>query len=234
MDDTKVYTIFGTKSLTIHTSLLEHEYHPVLDESKQIHKEGIQQYQSWIGSLLWVISLGSFIIQCNVILMPKLRTTPFQGNLHSLTRSYGHPLCFKDVKVRFQMHPYAVNVDDPPEELQNSTEDPDLLENDADDPPERLQSSINDPDLLVNDDDYPNLQTIVDHTIMSPNHDNFIHCEKRSDYEEIKEQLPTNTPSPLGEPVILSNYVHENLMHDDLTENLTKPTMRSARKFCPQ
>lgn len=98
----------------------------------------------------------------------------------------------------------------------------------------KKEDTINDPDLLVNDADDPDLQTIVDHTIMSLNHDNFIHCEKSLDYGEIKEKLPTNRLSPFGEPVMLRNYVDANLMHDELTENLNKPLMTSARKFCPQ
>ena len=36
-------------------------------------------------------------------------------------------------------------------------------------------------------------------------------------YGEIKEQLPSNAPKPLGKPVVLTHYVDANLMHDVLT-----------------
>ena len=36
-------------------------------------------------------------------------------------------------------------------------------------------------------------------------------------YVEIKEQLPSNAPKPLGKPVVLTHYVDANLMHDILT-----------------
>ena len=50
--------IFGKRPATNVSSPLEHGDHPELDDSELLDEEGIQIYQSLIGSLQWSISLG--------------------------------------------------------------------------------------------------------------------------------------------------------------------------------
>ena len=38
--------------------------HPELDDSPELHDEGIKLYQSLIGSLQWSVTLGRFKIKC--------------------------------------------------------------------------------------------------------------------------------------------------------------------------
>ena len=61
--------MFGKKpSLKVH-SPLEKGDHPELDESELLDREGIEQYQSLLGSLQWAISLGRFDIATAVMSM---------------------------------------------------------------------------------------------------------------------------------------------------------------------
>ena len=50
--------IFGVKPKIVYTSPLESGDHPELDTSKELNSADTQNYQSLIGSLQWVISLG--------------------------------------------------------------------------------------------------------------------------------------------------------------------------------
>ena len=54
--------MFGKKPNAKMYSPLEKGDHPELDDSELLDAEGIQQYQSLIGSLQWAISLGRFDI----------------------------------------------------------------------------------------------------------------------------------------------------------------------------
>ena len=68
--------MFGEKSSAKMYSLLEKGDQPKLDDSNILDAEGIQQYQSLIGSLQWAISLGRFDIATAVMSMSSFRVLP--------------------------------------------------------------------------------------------------------------------------------------------------------------
>ena len=61
--------MFGEKPSAKMYSPLEKGDHPELDDSELLDAEGVQQYQSLIGSLQWAISLGRFDIATAVMSM---------------------------------------------------------------------------------------------------------------------------------------------------------------------
>ena len=65
---------------------------------------GIQQYQSLIGSLQWIISLGRYAIQCSVMSMLSFCVAPRRGHLEHLKRICGNVSKFQDFKIRFRTH----------------------------------------------------------------------------------------------------------------------------------
>ena len=60
-------TMFGEKPSTKVHSPLENGDHPELDTSELLDQNGVQQYQSLIGSLYWAISLGWFDVATGVM-----------------------------------------------------------------------------------------------------------------------------------------------------------------------
>ena len=52
--------MFGTKPRTSYTSPLNKGDHPELDDSDELDIDGIKKYQSLIGALQWVITIGRF------------------------------------------------------------------------------------------------------------------------------------------------------------------------------
>ena len=61
-----------TKSL----SPLEPGDHPELDDSELLDAEGMQQYQSLIGTFQWIVALGRFDVACPVMTMSSFRVAP--------------------------------------------------------------------------------------------------------------------------------------------------------------
>jgi Reverse transcriptase (RNA-dependent DNA polymerase) len=73
--------MFGCKLHTRVTSPLERNDHPETDDSEVLDKDGIQQYQSIIGSLQWAVSLGRFDITTAVMTMSGFRLAPRRCHL---------------------------------------------------------------------------------------------------------------------------------------------------------
>ena len=59
-----------------------------MDESELLDEEGIQIYQSLVGSLQWSVSLDQFDIACALTTMSRFRAAPQQGHLKRLKRMY--------------------------------------------------------------------------------------------------------------------------------------------------
>ena len=72
------------------SSPLEKNDHPELDESNILSLEDQKKYQSMIGALQWVVSLGRFDIAVAVMTMSRFRAEPRQGHLDRLKRIYGY------------------------------------------------------------------------------------------------------------------------------------------------
>ena len=64
--------------------------HPELDETDFCTHEDMKKYQSMIGALQWLVSLGRFDIQTAVMSMSRFRAEPRIGHLERVKRIYGY------------------------------------------------------------------------------------------------------------------------------------------------
>ena len=96
--------MFGEKPSAKMYSPLEKGDHPELDDSELLDAEGIQQYQSLIGSLQWAISLGRFDIATAVMSMSSFRVLPRRGHLKRLQRICGYLVKMKHAMLRYRVH----------------------------------------------------------------------------------------------------------------------------------
>ena len=91
--------LFKTKPKP-HSSPLEKGDHPEIDESELLNREGITQYQSIIGSLQWLVTLGRFDVATAVMTMSRFRAAPRVGHLERLKRICGYVNKFKSAAIR--------------------------------------------------------------------------------------------------------------------------------------
>ena len=148
--------LFGKLPSTKPRSPLEDGDHPELDTTEFLDEDDTQKYQSLIGSLQWLITLGRWDIQTSVMTLSSFRAKPRKGHLLRAKRVYGYIRRFKHYKIRFR------------------TGEPDLSNLDC--------------------------NTEMDWS--------------RDVYEEQSEQLPTDSPPPLGKKVTFIHWFDANLMHD--------------------
>ena len=73
--------IFGEPPKQTVYSPLEKGDHPELDTSELLDAKGITTYQSLIGALQWVISIGCFDVHTAVMTMSSFRVAPRCGHL---------------------------------------------------------------------------------------------------------------------------------------------------------
>ena len=97
-------TMFGEKPSTKVHSPLEKGDHPELDTSELLDQNGIQQYQSLIGSLQWAISLGRFDIATAVMSLSSFRALPRRGHLDRAKRICSYLYRMKHATIRFRTH----------------------------------------------------------------------------------------------------------------------------------
>lgn len=64
--------------------------HPELDDTEFLDDKGIEEYQSLIGSLQWLISIGRFDIMVAVMTMSSFRAAPRQGHLERVKKIFGY------------------------------------------------------------------------------------------------------------------------------------------------
>ena len=82
-------------------SPLEKGDHPELDVSAFLNDEETQIYQSLVGSIQWVVTLGSFDINTAVISMSSFQAQPRQGHLKCLRRIIAYLCKYCHFKIRF-------------------------------------------------------------------------------------------------------------------------------------
>ena len=82
--------MFGEKPKQTVLSPLEPGDHPELDTSELLDDNGIHHYQSLIGSLQWIWSLGRYDIGCAVMSLSSFRVAPRRGHLERLKRICGY------------------------------------------------------------------------------------------------------------------------------------------------
>ena len=83
-------------------SPLEPGDHPELDDSELLDAEGVQKYQSIIGSLQWAISLGRFDIATAVMTLSGFRACPRIGHLERAKRVVSYLAVMKHAMLRFR------------------------------------------------------------------------------------------------------------------------------------
>ena len=93
-------SLFGEMPSTKVTSPLEKNDHPELDTSPLLDEDGVTHYQSLIGALQWVITLGRFDIAVAVMTMSSFRVAPRVGHLDRLKRIVGYLLKMKHGFIR--------------------------------------------------------------------------------------------------------------------------------------
>ena len=81
---------------------LEGGDHPELDTSELCYDHQTKQFQTLIGQLLWLISLGRFDIAVHVISLSIFRAQPRKGHLHRAKRIVGYLLFLPDGAIRFR------------------------------------------------------------------------------------------------------------------------------------
>ena len=95
--------MFGTKLGRKPRSPLEEGDHPELDTSEFLCEDDIVKYQSLIGQLQWLITLGRFDIQTAVMTMSAFRAQPRVGHIERVKRIYAYIHRFENFKIRFQV-----------------------------------------------------------------------------------------------------------------------------------
>jgi hypothetical protein len=73
--------------------------HPEVNTSEFLDEDGIQKYQSVIGSMQWAISIGCFDIAIHVMSMSIFRTSPCCGHLDRAKRMVGYLSKFRLAKI---------------------------------------------------------------------------------------------------------------------------------------
>jgi hypothetical protein len=103
---------FGIKPKEF-ASLSEKGDHPGLDTSELCTTEQVAQYQSMIGSLHWIVTIGRFDIHTAVMTMSGFRIASRIGHLERLRRIYGYlsKMRFESIRVRTEEPDYS-NIPD--------------------------------------------------------------------------------------------------------------------------
>lgn len=82
------------------TSPLAKNDHPELDTSDLLEGDDIVKYQSCIGALQWLISIGRFDIAVAVMTLSSFRAAPRKGHLDRIKRIYGYVAKMKHACIR--------------------------------------------------------------------------------------------------------------------------------------
>ena len=81
---------------------LEGGDHPELDTSELCYDNQTKQFQTLIGQLQWLISLGRFDIAVHVMSLSRFRAQPRKGHLDRAKRIVGYLLFLPDGAIRFR------------------------------------------------------------------------------------------------------------------------------------
>ena len=82
---------------------LEGGDHPELDTSELCDEHQTKQFQTLIGQLQWLISLGRFDIAVHVVSLSRFRAQPRKGHLDRAKRIVGYLLFLPDGAIRFRI-----------------------------------------------------------------------------------------------------------------------------------
>jgi hypothetical protein len=95
------------------TSPLEKRDHPEQDSSELCNDEQISQYQSMIGSLQWIVTIGRLDVHTAKMTMSVFCIAPRIGQLKRLRRIYGYlsKMRFTSIQVRTEEPDYSDTSD---------------------------------------------------------------------------------------------------------------------------
>jgi Reverse transcriptase (RNA-dependent DNA polymerase) len=85
------------------SSPLEKGDHPELDTSELLDSEGITIYQSLIGALQWVVSIGRFDVNTAVMTLSGFRAAPRKGHMDRVKRIYGYLSKMRHASIRIRV-----------------------------------------------------------------------------------------------------------------------------------
>ena len=81
---------------------IEPNDHPELDTSEFLDEEGTSKYQSLIGTLQWIITIGRFDVQTAVMTLSSFRAAPRMGHLERTKRIYKYIKNMRYATIRFR------------------------------------------------------------------------------------------------------------------------------------
>ena len=90
---------FGEQPNQTVRSPLEKGDHPELDTSPFLDEDGVEMYQSLIGSMQWCVSIGRWDVGTAVMTLSSFRAQPRQGHLDRAKRVYSYLKCMKHLFV---------------------------------------------------------------------------------------------------------------------------------------
>ena len=93
--------MFGTLPKEGITPLIKGD-HPELDATSELDIDGLKKYQSLIGALQWIVTLGRLDIAVAVMTLSSFRAAPREGHLERAKRIYGYLRKFKHAAIRFR------------------------------------------------------------------------------------------------------------------------------------
>ena len=76
--------------------------HPELNTSEILEGQEVNHFLTMVGQLQWLITLGRFDIQAQVITMSRVRAQPRKGHLERLKRIHAYDIRTKDYATRFR------------------------------------------------------------------------------------------------------------------------------------
>jgi hypothetical protein len=76
----------------------------LLDNSEVLDNLGIKHYQSLIGALQWLVTLGRFDIHLGIATMSSFCVAPHQGHLDYLKQMYSYLKCNPTRATRFRVY----------------------------------------------------------------------------------------------------------------------------------
>ena len=95
---------FGGKPKSKARSPLEQGDHPELDTSDYCNEDETKAYQSLIGSMQWLISMGRFDTATAVMSMSRFRALPRKGHLERVKRIVGYAVNMRNAAIRFRVN----------------------------------------------------------------------------------------------------------------------------------
>ena len=94
-------SLFGEKPKHSTSPLIKGD-HPELDTSELCDNKDISRYQSMIGALQWIVSIGRLDVITAVMTMSGFRVAPRKGHLERLKRIYGYLSKMRHAAIRIR------------------------------------------------------------------------------------------------------------------------------------